>query len=96
VIETEAPATAAIALRSDAVAWTRSGDEVVVLDLRSSSYLGVNASAVHLWLLLVEGTTEDAMVTALCEAYDIATGTAAQDVAAFLDELRRRELLTSV
>lgn len=71
-------------LRSGAVAWSARDDEVVVLDLASSTYLRVNAAGAVLWPLLVEGATHDDLVEALVSAYGIERDQAGADVAAFV------------
>jgi sensor domain CHASE-containing protein len=80
-------------LRYNDLTWHVAGDDVVVLDLEGSVYLKVNGSGRVLWELLAEPRTEAELQAALIERYGIDTQRAARDVAAFLSELRRRNVL---
>jgi hypothetical protein len=80
-------------LRSDAVEWRQVEDEVVALDLRSSTYLAANRSAAPLWQLLAAGTTEPELVARLTEACGIDRPRAERDVADFLRGLVEHDLL---
>ena len=80
-------------LRTDDVAWRQFGEEVILLDLRSSTYLAANPTASILWRLLEEGTTEAALVDALRQEFDVDEARARADVEHFLATCRERELL---
>lgn len=78
---------------SNDVAWRQFGDEIVMLDLRTSTYIATNDAATVLWGLLEKGTTRSELVAALVEAYGIDGARAGADVDAFVAECRRRDLL---
>lgn len=80
-------------LRQAGLTWHVTGDDVVVLDLEGSVYLKLNASGRVLWERVAASCTEAGLVEALVEHYAIDEERAAADVAAFLAELDRRELL---
>jgi Coenzyme PQQ synthesis protein D (PqqD) len=80
-------------LRQENLTWQVAGDDVVVLDLRGSVYLKLNGTGRVLWEALVEPRTAAELATALVEQYGIEDERAAADVSAFLDDLRRRDLL---
>lgn len=80
-------------LRQSGLTWHVAGDEVVVLDLEGSVYLMLNGSATVLWERLTEPRTEIELIAALVEQFEIDDERAAADVAAFLADLRRRDLL---
>jgi Coenzyme PQQ synthesis protein D (PqqD) len=82
-----------VKLREDRVHWRELDDEVVAVDVDSSTYLSTNGSGALLWLELARGTTRDALVERLAQAYLIDTGRAAGDVDGFLGELRDQGLL---
>jgi hypothetical protein len=84
---------AVLRLREDALAWKAVDEEVLLLDVSSSTYLAGNESATVLWRLLAEGTTEDALVDALVSTYELDSGTARADVVAFVDDCRARGFL---
>jgi Coenzyme PQQ synthesis protein D (PqqD) len=70
-------------------------DETIVLDLRSSTYLSTNASASVLWRELEQGATRARLIEALLEEFDVNEKRAGDDVDAFLEDCRRRDLLES-
>lgn len=80
-------------LRQDALTWHVAGEDVVVLDLDGSVYLKLNGSARVLWEQLAEPRDETQLTAALVTRYGIDESRAADDVAAFLDDLRARRLL---
>jgi hypothetical protein len=82
-----------VRLRQAGLTWNVTGDDVVVLDLDGSVYLKLNGSGRLLWERLASTSTEDELVSALVDTYGIDRERAASDVAAFLDDVRRRGLL---
>lgn len=80
-------------LRRDGVAWSDLGDEIVILDLQSSTYFSVRGTAAFLVGELVDGSSTDALVERLLDTYDTTADVAWTDVDAFLDELDSRHLL---
>jgi hypothetical protein len=80
-------------LRAGAASWQEADGEVIVLDLQTSDYLGVNAAGTTLWTRLADGTTEVALVAELVGTFGIDEGRAADDVRAFLADARARGLL---
>jgi hypothetical protein len=80
-------------LRQAELTWHVAGDEVVVLDLHGSVYLKLNGSARVLWERLATSCDEAELTAAILDVYDVSGDRAAEDVAAFLTELRRRDLL---
>jgi Coenzyme PQQ synthesis protein D (PqqD) len=82
-----------VKLRDDGVRWREIDKEVVAVDIDSSTYLSTNGSGALLWLELAQGTTREALVERLAQAYLIDSGRAASDVDGFLAELRGQGLL---
>jgi Coenzyme PQQ synthesis protein D (PqqD) len=82
-------------LRSDSLAWNTVGDNVVVLDLRSSTYFSTNATGTLLWQLLASGTHRTELVNALVGQFAVDRPTAEEDVDVFLAHLERAQLLTT-
>jgi Coenzyme PQQ synthesis protein D (PqqD) len=80
-------------LRSDSIAWNAVGDNVVVLDLTSSTYFSTNATGALLWQLLASGTNRADLAGALVERFVVDQQTAERDVDAFLTQLDRARLL---
>lgn len=80
-------------LREAGLTWHVVGDDVVVLDLEKSMYLKLNGTAKILWECLTTSSTEVELTALLEERFGIAEERAADDVAAFLADLRGRDLL---
>lgn len=86
--------TTELVIRANAVSWAPTDDDaVIVLDLRTSRYLSLNAAGSVLWLRLVEGASRQDLVSALRDRFGIDDEVAGQGVASFLDDLRSRDLL---
>lgn len=81
-------------LRQAELTWHVVGDDVAVLDLQGSVYLKVNGSGRLLWERLADGCTEVDLVAGLIDRFGVDEQRAIADVAAFLDQLRKRGLLT--
>jgi hypothetical protein len=86
-------ATDKLQLKVDDVVWREVGDELVVLELSTSTYLTLNGTAKHLWLSLSDGSTVEALVDMLATKYQISHEQATRDTEAFLTSLDDRELL---
>ena len=78
------------------VAWRETGGEIVVLDVAGSVYFGLNGSGAALWKRLADGAGRDDLTAALMAQGPVPEDRAIADVEAFLDELRRHGLLTTV
>lgn len=84
-----------IRLRTDDVEWREADGEVVVLDMRDSTYFAVNRTGAAVWPELVEGATREDLVQRLVDRFDVDEGTAAEDLDRFLGEVRERGLLAA-
>lgn len=82
-------------LRTDDLTWRTVEQEVVVLDQRDSTYIGINATGAALWPLLVEGASRADLIGALVTRFGISHDQAAPDVDAFIEALVARNFLTS-
>lgn len=80
-------------LRVDDVTWREVGDEAVVLESATGTYLTLNPSGKLLWRALERGATASEMAAMLVEQYGIDEELATADVSAFLDRLRARRLV---
>lgn len=80
-------------LRPEALEWVVVEDEIVALDMVSSTYLAANPTGSRLWESLSTGATRESLVDDLVTAYGIDPARAEEDVDSFLAELRRRGLI---
>jgi hypothetical protein len=75
------------------VSWKPIDGDVVILDLQTSAYITLNASAALLWTCLDESATPDELSAALVGAYAITPEQARTDVERFLASCREHELV---
>ena len=80
-------------LDEDRAVWREVGDEIVVLDVQTATYLNLNGSAGVLWKRLGGGATPTELVAELVAAYAVPEARASKDVEDFLHALRDRSLL---
>lgn len=80
--------------RRDDVIWRPVEGQVVGLDLASSRYFSLNASASVLWEALADDVDRAGLVDVLVRAFAVRPDDAAHDVDAFLDALRQSGLLS--
>jgi hypothetical protein len=80
-------------LKVDDVVWRVVGDELVVLELSTSTYLTLNGTAKLLWETIASETTFGHLTGVLIATYGIATDHAQRDAEAFVAELVSRGLL---
>lgn len=69
------------------------GDEIVVLDMRSSKYLTVTGAGTRLFGLLGEERTTQELVAIVLDEYEVSPTIAERDVAAFLADMRAAGLI---
>lgn len=81
-------------LRDDDLSWREIDDEVIAVDVETSTYLGTNKAGTLLWRRLGEGSaTKQDLAGLLVETYGIEAARARADVDAFVDDLSARGLL---
>ena len=80
-------------LDSARAVWRDVGEEVVVLDVETATYLSLNGSGGVLWKRLDAGATPKELVAELVSTYGVPEPRASKDVEDFLHALRDRSLL---
>jgi hypothetical protein len=83
-----------VVLDLERLMWREVGEEVIVLDKRTWTYMGINGSGALLWRELVEGASPERLADRLREEYGLAEDAAVRDVGAFVELLRGHGLLT--
>ena len=83
-------------LKNELLEWREVEGEVVALDLRNSSYLGINKTGAVIWPLLAEGADIEALVKAVTERFDVDEPTARQDVSSFIEDLSSKGLIENL
>lgn len=73
--------------------WSALGEEVVILDLNSSSYLGLGDVGAAVWNLLAEPRTVTDLEVRLAAIYEVDSADLSRDLRPFLEELVDRGLV---
>jgi hypothetical protein len=85
-----------VRLRPEGLAWRRLGDEIMVLDLHSSTYFSVGGAGTFLFETLGgDDLEEPALVDAVVDRFEVDPATARQDVSTFVTRLRDAGLLVA-
>ena len=82
-------------LKVDDVVWRENEgeDELVILELTTSTYVTLNGSAKFLWESLADGSTLEELASSLVSRYSISTEQARSDVESFVSTLDERDLI---
>lgn len=78
---------------ADRVLTRRVQGELVILDLESETYLGLDQVGARVWDALTTSSTVEEALTVLTTRYDVLEATLRRDVEDLLDKLTRRGLL---
>jgi hypothetical protein len=87
------PPAAELVLDEDSLMWREVEDEVIVLDKRTWTYMGINGSGAVLWKEMAQGATAEQLVACLRATYGVGETEALRDVDAFVELLRGHRLL---
>jgi hypothetical protein len=82
-------------VKADDVVWREAGDELVVLELTTTTYLTLNGTAKQLWLGLLDGATVEELIGTLSGQYGISAEQARADTESFVSALTERALLST-
>jgi hypothetical protein len=82
-----------LGLAEDIMMWREVDGEVIVLDKRTWTYMGINGSGAVLWKKIAQGADPTVLVECLSETYEIDEQTAARDVDAFLAMMKTHDFL---
>ena len=80
-------------LRTENLSWREVEGEAIILDLVTQSYLSLNGTALSLWRALESGATIVELSERLVEEHGATQDTADRDASAFIESLRKRNLL---
>ena len=84
-----------VRLRPGAVEWREVDGELIVLDMRASTYFAVNRTGAAIWPDLVAGASRAELESRLMDSFGVDQEIAARDVDAFLGQIGERGLLES-
>jgi len=69
------------------------GEEMVILDLASGTYFGLNPIGTHIWYFLSEGKTIAETCKEMLDKYDVSPGDIERDVVNVTNELLSKNLV---
>ena len=78
----------------DGVMFNRVGDEVVLLDLDSGTYYGLDAVGGRLWDLISGSATIGEAIDTMLEEYEVEREVLESDVLRLVDELHEKGLIS--
>jgi hypothetical protein len=76
------------------VVFAELGDEAVLLNTDTGVYFGLDSVGMQIWKLLLEGETEPRIHARLLGEYAVTPESLREDIAAFLQSLEQRGLVT--
>lgn len=71
----------------------RIGNELVVMDLKSGNYIGLNPVGAHIWNLLQTPTSMSGIIAQLLEEYDIDEATCREQTIEYLGKMQAQGLV---
>jgi Coenzyme PQQ synthesis protein D (PqqD) len=74
-------------LKSEEVAWRVVGNELIVLEFSSSTYLTLNGTAKDLWESIADGATISSLADMLESRYNVSNELARSDAELFINAL---------
>lgn len=77
----------------DGVMFNRVGDEVVLLDLDSGTYFGLDAVGGRLWDLISGTATIGEAIDAMLDEYEVERDVLERDVMKLVEELAEKKLI---
>jgi hypothetical protein len=75
------------------VVWRDLEGEVVILNLATATYFGLEGVGNDIWRYLAEHRSTDNLVETLCGAYDVAPNELQRDLDRFIGELSEKGLI---
>jgi Coenzyme PQQ synthesis protein D (PqqD) len=78
----------------DDVLWSEVGDEVVLLNLASGNYFGLDGVAARIWSLIVAQTSTDEILSTIGREYEVDLDRARHDIDALIKDLTEEGLIT--
>jgi len=83
-------------IQNKKVIQSKIGEEVVMLDIDSGFYFGLNSVASIIWGKLEKEITFDDMISDLLEEYNIDRSTCENETKIFLDQLLEKKIIKEV
>jgi hypothetical protein len=83
-------------IQNKKVIQSKIGDEVVMLDMDSGFYFGLNSVASIIWEMLEKATSFEEVINELMKEYNVDRQTCENDTRSFWDQLLERNIIKQV
>jgi hypothetical protein len=83
-------------IQNKKVIQSKIGDEVVMLDMDSGFYFGLNSVASIIWGMLEKSTSFEEVINELMKEYNVDRQTCENDTRSFWDQLLERNIIKQV
>lgn len=77
----------------NSVLFQEVGGEVVLLDIESGEYYGLNEVGSRIWTLIQEERTESGILSTMLKEYDVSEFVLASDIKQFLTKLQAKGII---
>ena len=79
----------------DGVMFNRVGEEIVLLDLDSGTYFGLDSVGARAWELVTGNATIGEAIDAMFDEYEVERDVLERDVLRLMDELEEKQLISA-
>ena len=83
-------------IQNNKVIQSKIGDEVVMLDMDSGFYFGLNSVASIIWEMLEKAISFEEVINELMKEYNVDRQTCEKDTRSFWDQLLERNIIKQV
>lgn len=83
-------------IQNKAIVQSQIGEEVVMLDMESGFYFGLNSVASVIWGLLVEGIGFETLIDQLMAQFDVERSVCEADTRELLDQMLEKNIIRKV
>jgi hypothetical protein len=80
-------------IQNKEVIQSRIGDEIVMLDVESGFYFGLNSIASVIWDMMKEKVDLDTLVVALMQKFDVDKSTCVSDTLELLGQMAEKKII---
>jgi len=85
--------TNSIIKRSPEIVYSDMDGETVMMSIEQGSYFGIDAIGSHIWNVLEEEISVEALCARLCEKYDVEESQCQQDVIRLLEKMQEHNII---
>ena len=83
-------------IQNAAIIQSKIGEEVVMLDMESGFYFGLNSVASVIWAMMKDGITFEALCIQLMEQFDVEKSLCEADTQELIDQLLEKKIIRVV